>query len=184
MLFKFSFCHPKNNFLIYAIYSWNRVIIRFIIAYGSCVDLLFLIILILQLVFYSLLDNRKNILTLTQLLDLLNDPFGHVEFDDSIALINLLYEFTPTSFRNGNAVNSFEQNHGSLKILTFGQLQGFTEQQTLLCFGGFYQDVVRSPHGDDHQNIREFMSTGWNGVCFDGLALTPIKSVSSRTGFN
>jgi|TARA_B110000977_G_C11068777_1_gene488809 hypothetical protein len=123
-------------------------------------------------------------LTLTQLLDLLNDPLGRVEFHDSIALIDLLYEFTPTSFRNGNTVNSSEHNHGSCKILTFGQLQGFTEQQTLLCFGEVYQDVVLSPNGDDHQNIREFMLTGWSGVVFDGLALTPIKPISSGTGFN
>lgn len=123
-------------------------------------------------------------MTLTQLLDLLNDPLGCVEFHDSIALIDFLYEFTPTSFRNGNTINSFEQNHGSCKIFAFALLKGFTEQQTLLCFGKFYQDVVESPGGDDHQNIREFMSTGWSGVVFDGLALTPIKLISSRTGFH
>jgi hypothetical protein len=128
--------------------------------------------------------NREYILTLSQFLDLLNDPLGWVEFSDSILLIDTLYEFTPTGFRNGNASSSLEQNHGSCKILTFAQLQGLNEQQTLLCFGDFYQAVVKSPDGDDHQNIREFMANGWSGVVFEGLALTPIKPMPSETEVN
>jgi len=123
-------------------------------------------------------------LTLLQFLDLLNDPLSWVDFNDSITLIDSLYEFTPTGFLNGDASSSSEQNHGSCKILTFAQLQGFNEHQTLLCFGDFYQAVAKSPDGDDHQNIREFMACGWSGVFFEGLALTPIKSVPFVTEVN
>jgi hypothetical protein len=30
------------------------------------------------------------------------------------------------------------------------------------------------PTGGDHTNIRNFMLSGWSGVKFDGLALTPV----------
>jgi hypothetical protein len=131
-----------------------------------------------------MVTDREYVLTLSQFLDSLNDPLSWIDFSDSITLIDSLYEFTPTGFRNGQAVSSPEQNHGSCKILTFSQLQGFNEHQTLLCFGDFYKAVAKSPDGDDHQNIREFIACGWSGVVFDGLALTPIKSAPFATEVN
>jgi ribosome-associated protein YbcJ (S4-like RNA binding protein) len=122
------------------------------------------------------------ILNLPQFLDLLNDSSRQVEFDDSIALIDSLYQFTPTAFRNGDAVSSADQNFGSCKILSFGQIQQFDVQQTLRCFGDFYQGVIDTPEGDDHQNIRQFMLHGWNGVVFEGSALTAFSSPSKSTG--
>jgi ribosome-associated protein YbcJ (S4-like RNA binding protein) len=112
------------------------------------------------------------ILNLSEFLDLLNDSSKQVEFDDSIALIDSLYQFTPTAFRNGDAVSASDQNYGSCKILSFGQIQQFDVQQTLRCFGAFYQGVVDTPVGVDHQNIRQFMLHGWSGVVFEGTALT------------
>jgi hypothetical protein len=38
------------------------------------------------------------------------------------------------------------------------------EEQTLFCFGQFYQVVLNNPTGDDHQNIRNFMLYGWKGI--------------------
>ena len=33
--------------------------------------------------------------------------------------------------------------------------------------------MVKNPDGDDHQNIRNFMKNGWEGVPFEnGIALT------------
>ena len=120
-------------------------------------------------------------MTLSQFLNLLNDPLSQVDFSDSIALIDSLYHFTPTAFRNGDAASASEQNQGSCKIFSFAQLQQFNEQQTLRCFGGFYQSVVESPNGDDHQNIRQFILHGWNSVIFEGRALTPINPTPSAT---
>jgi hypothetical protein len=126
----------------------------------------------------------EHILNLSQFLDLLNDSSCQVEFSDSITLIDSLYEFTPTAFRNGNGASSAEQNHGSCKILNFGQMQQFNEQQTLRCFGDFYQAVVDTPEGNDHQNIRQFMLHGWSGVVFEGCALTPVNPSSALTEAN
>lgn len=120
-------------------------------------------------------------MNLSQFLDQLNDPSSQVEFSDSIALIDSLYQFTPTAFRNGDATSLAEHNHGSCKILSFGQMEQFDEQQTLRCFGDFYQGVVESPEGDDHQNIRQFMLHGWSGVVFEGCALTPVSPSSAST---
>ncbi|GAK84871.1 type III effector HopPmaJ [Vibrio ponticus] len=39
-------------------------------------------------------------------------------------------------------------------------------------FGDFYRkDVLGNPDGDDHQNIRNFIAHGWNGIKFEGQAL-------------
>lgn len=97
-----------------------------------------------------------------------------VEFSDTMAVIDQNYTFTPTSFSNGNTINEANQNNGSCKIFAFGKLNGLSEQQTLACFGAYYRDdVVGNPDGDDHQNIRNFMVSGWGSVTFDGEALSP-----------
>ena len=46
------------------------------------------------------------------------------------------------------------------------------EQQVLRLFGQYYTDVVNTPNGQDHQNIRNFIKFGWPGVTFNtGLAI-------------
>ena len=52
------------------------------------------------------------------------------------------------------------------------RLNNLTEVQTLHCFGDYYRkDVLGNPDGDDHQNIRNFIQSGWGGIYFDGEAL-------------
>jgi hypothetical protein len=107
-------------------------------------------------------------------LDRLNNEPESIQFDDSMAVIEANYHFTPTPFRNGETLNEAGQNNGSCKILAFGQLNGLSVDQTLACFGQFYrEDVLGNPNGDDHQNIRNFMQTGWDEVSFHGSALMP-----------
>ncbi|AEY00915.1 HopJ type III effector protein [Oceanimonas sp. GK1] len=97
-----------------------------------------------------------------------------IEFTEVMALIDSLYDFTPVAFANGDQHNDAGQNNGSCKLFAFARLQGFDEQETLACFGAFYRDdVLGNPDGDDHQNIRNFMNTGWMGIEFQGDALTP-----------
>jgi len=97
-----------------------------------------------------------------------------IEFDDTMAVIDANYTFTPTTFSNGDIQNEAGQNNGSCKILAFGQLHGLSVDETLACFGKFYrEDVLGDPDGDGHQNIRNFMQKGWNQVKFHGVALTP-----------
>jgi len=31
---------------------------------------------------------------------------------------------------------------------------------------------LKNPTGNDHQNIRNFIKSGWNGISFEGDALT------------
>ena len=99
-----------------------------------------------------------------------------IAFNDTMTVIDSLYEFTPTSFKNGSLINDAGKNNGSCKLFSFARLQELSQQQTLNCFGAYYRDdVLNNPDGDDHQNIRNFMTTGWLGIEFDGTPLTPKK---------
>ena len=97
-----------------------------------------------------------------------------VEFPDVIAMIDAHYKFQPVEFKNGDLLNNAGTNNGSCKIFAFGKLCSLDETTTLNCFGDYYRiDVLQHPTGSDHQNIRNFMITGWAGIEFKGQALTP-----------
>lgn len=101
-----------------------------------------------------------------------------IAFSDTIAVIETMYEFTPTAFKNGELMNEPGQNSGSCKLFAFAQLQGFSPEQTLACYGAYYrEDVLLHPDGTDHQNIRNFMKTGWAGIKFNGQPLNPKQGV-------
>jgi hypothetical protein len=96
-----------------------------------------------------------------------------IAFSETIAVIDTNYDFTPTAFKNGELLNEAGQNNGSCKLFSFARLHGLTQLQTLQCFGAFYHnDVLKNPQGTDHQNIRNFIRFGWDGVVFQGNALT------------
>jgi hypothetical protein len=95
-------------------------------------------------------------------------------FNDVMATIEHYYDFTPTIFSNGSQHNEAGQNNGSCKIFAFAKLHGLSQKATLHAFGDFYtQDVLSHPNGTDHQNIRQFMQKGWDGIHFSGEPLTP-----------
>lgn len=95
-----------------------------------------------------------------------------VEFPDVIELINSKYTYIPTAFRNDEIHNEAGQNTGSCKIFAFARLHELSEEQTLALFGAFYRaDVLKTPDGDSHPNIRQFIKTGWAGIEFDGVPL-------------
>lgn len=111
---------------------------------------------------------------LTAFLQRLSEAPADIAFNDTIAAVEAAYEFTPTAFRNGSLRNEAGQNNGSCKIFSFARMHNLTAEQTLHCFGDYYRkDVLGNPGGSDHQNIRNFMQTGWAGVAFEGQALTP-----------
>ncbi|MCK5356381.1 MAG: HopJ type III effector protein [Methyloprofundus sp.] len=94
-----------------------------------------------------------------------------VSFDETMVIINESYDYTPTRFSNGlgdDSVNNVAgSNEGSCKIFAFAKLNQFDKAQTLNLFGDFYhQDVLNAPDGNDHQNIRNFMQYGWEGIQF------------------
>ncbi|MGD8170625.1 HopJ type III effector protein [Vibrio sp. TRT 21S02] len=106
------------------------------------------------------------------LIQKLKDAPQTVEFDEIIAVIDDVYNFSPTTFTNGETKNEQGQNNGSCKIFAFAKLNGLTKEQALACFGRYYrEDVLGNLDGTDHQNIRNFMKTGWEGIAFFGEAL-------------
>ncbi len=113
-------------------------------------------------------------MALNTYLQRLNDAPESIAFNDTIATIEALYDFTPTAFRNGALRNEAGQNNGSCKLFSFAQLHDLSQPQTLHCFGAYYRDdVLKHPDGTDHQNIRNFIAHGWEGIEFSGVALTP-----------
>ena len=99
-----------------------------------------------------------------------------VSFDETIAVIAENYHYQPTEFSNGLGehalINQAGTNEGSCKIFSFARINRLDQQQTLSLFGGYYRDVLNDPQGTGHQNIRNFMQYGWDGVHFKGMALT------------
>ena len=56
--------------------------------------------------------------------------------------------------------------------MTVAKQINLSQEQTLTLFGEFYrEDVLKNPDGTDHQNIRNFIEFGWDGISFDGEAL-------------
>lgn len=101
---------------------------------------------------------------------------SHIEFPETISVIESQYEFTPTAFKNGNLYNSEGENSGSCKLFAFATLQGFSKEETLACFGKFYfEEVLNDLNGTGHQNIRNFIKTGFEGLRFDGQPLKLTK---------
>jgi hypothetical protein len=96
-----------------------------------------------------------------------------ITFTETIATIESNYEFTPTAFQNGNQHNETGQNSGSCKVFAFAKIQQLTQAETLACFGAYYfEEVLGDLEGTNHQNIRNFMQSGWDGIQFEGDALS------------
>ncbi len=99
-----------------------------------------------------------------------------ISFDDTIKIIAENYHYQPTEFENGlgenKTINAAGTNEGSCKIFSFAKINQLNEQQTLNLFGDFYRiDVLEDPNGTGHQNIRQFMKSGWEGIRFSRQAL-------------
>ena len=106
------------------------------------------------------------------LLEQLEKSPEKIIFKDVIAYIDENYDFMPTKFTNGNTINEANQTNGSCKVFSFAKQINLSKEQTLTLFGEFYrEDVLNNPNGTDHQNIRNFMKFGWEGISFDGEAL-------------
>lgn len=111
-------------------------------------------------------------------LDQLRQTPEQIQFNDTMAVIDAHYDFTPCGFHNGELFNAAGQNSGSCKLLAFARQQKLSESATLHCFGHYYRDdVLKNPTASDHQNIRNFIRSGWNGVKFDEVPLKERKPV-------
>ncbi len=112
-------------------------------------------------------------MTLDEFLEKLAAEPEQIEFSETISIIDNNFSYTPTAFANGNQQNAAGENEGSCKILAFGKYQGLSPQQTLHCFGNYYRDdVLNNPSADNHQNIRQFMQHGFEGLKFEIMPLS------------
>ncbi|MDO6471727.1 HopJ type III effector protein [Maribacter sp. 1_MG-2023] len=95
-----------------------------------------------------------------------------ISFSDTMVAIDSKYAFTPTAYTNGEVRNEVGQNSGSCKLFSFAIKEGLSKKETLACFGQYYFDeVLLDLKGTSHQNIRNFIETGFEGLSFDSEAL-------------
>ncbi len=112
-------------------------------------------------------------MTLETYLDKLKNTPKQIEFSETMQVVDIYYNFTPTAFKNGTLENGEGENSGSCKLFAFAKVQAFTKEETLACFGQFYfEDVLKDPNGTGHKNIRNFMKTGFEGLIFEENPLT------------
>lgn len=112
-------------------------------------------------------------MSISSFLNKLKQTPNAITFAETIAVIEGNYDFIPTTFTNGTQHNEAGQNSGSCKLFAFANLQNLSQAETLACFGAYYfEEVLGDPEGANHQNIRNFIKLGWDGIQFEGEALT------------
>ncbi|MBU2871556.1 HopJ type III effector protein [Colwellia sp. E2M01] len=117
-------------------------------------------------------DVKTNV---TDLINQLDTAPESVSFEQVMQVISDNYNYTPTTFTNGDVANEAGTNEGSCKIFYFAKLNALTAEQTLACFAQYYrEDVLKHPEATDHGNIRNFIKFGWDKVEFNSAALTPL----------
>lgn len=109
-------------------------------------------------------------MTLNELLEQLKAK--QIQFKDVLAFIEEGYNYTPSAFTNGTQSNSENENQGSARVLYFAQLNNLSADDTLCLFAEHYDAVLETPNNTDHQNIRQFMHNGWDGVQFEKPVLS------------
>jgi len=111
--------------------------------------------------------------TLNNFLETLRTQPERIEFNHTMSIIEQNYHFQETQFSNGELINQAGENSGSCKLFAFAQLHQLTKEQALACFGHYYrEDVLQHPDATDHQNIRNFIISGWSGINFTNNALS------------
>ena len=114
------------------------------------------------------------------LCELAEQEFGlaGVKFNEVMGKMDECYDFAPTFYASGKGTdgetkNEAGTNNGSCKTFYFAKMHGLSEGAALRLFCEHYQDVLDTPEGDSHANIRAFMKNGYAGLEFGGEALTP-----------
>jgi len=98
---------------------------------------------------------------------------GEVTFEEFTEMVNEFFETQLLEFKNGDLLNKQGENEGSAMVLSYSALSNFDKETTLKLWGQYYREVLADPKGDSHQNIRNFMKYGWEGVPFEnGISLT------------
>lgn len=96
---------------------------------------------------------------------------NEIVFSDVISFIESNYDCVPSAFSNGKQLNAENENQGSAKVFSFAQLNNLSKEETLKLFVEHYQSVLETPDETNHQNIRQFMIHGWDGIKFEKQVL-------------
>ncbi len=96
---------------------------------------------------------------------------GHGRFKDTLELIGQAFDYLPAAFHNGPLFNPAGENEGSCQVFSLAQYCNLNEADTLQLFAEHYRQVLDDPAGESHGNIRQFMTTGWSGIRFEGQPL-------------
>ena len=123
----------------------------------------------------------KHVLEALKELSMQEFGLANVKFTEVMGKIDELYDSDAHRFgySSGIGADGFETenkagvNMGSNKVFYFAKMHDFTEEMTLRLFCEHYQDVLDTPDGQSHLNIRSFMKNGWAGVRFEGETLRP-----------
>lgn len=102
---------------------------------------------------------------------------GQAQFSDVIAFIDDNYRFKAVEFTNGTVHNAAGDNLGSCKVFGLAKLHHLDVLDTLALFAEHYQDVLATPKGDSHANIRAFKKYGWQGFYMGEQPLTDAPKV-------
>jgi len=105
-------------------------------------------------------------MSITTFISKLRTNPNSITFEETITIIDTYYNFEPSLFTNGEVTNNPGENNGSCKIFSFAKLHHLDVEETLFCFGRHYKKVLDTPEDTDHQNIRNFMRTGWDEIFF------------------
>jgi hypothetical protein len=114
-------------------------------------------------------------MTISEFKNKLQNEATTIDFKETIELIESNYNFTPSAFKNGELENQSTENQGSCKVFSFAIQEGLSKEETLACFGQYYAEVVNDPNGTGHQNIRNFIRTGFEGLSFEKETLVKNK---------
>ena len=107
------------------------------------------------------------------MIELVKKAPERINFTAVIEYIDEHYYFIQKKKKNGETINEPNKNNGSCKVFSFAKLNDLSKDETLALFGKYYrEDVLKNPEGTDHQNIRNFMKFGWDGISIDGNALS------------
>jgi hypothetical protein len=112
-------------------------------------------------------------MTLEQFKTKLKTSPKNILFAETMQVIDDYFTFLPTRFSNGEILNKVGENAGSCKLFAFAIHQKLTIQETLFCFGEHYKNVLEDVNGSSHQNIRNFIKTGFDGLTFENEPLKP-----------
>jgi hypothetical protein len=95
-----------------------------------------------------------------------------ITFVETAEVIEGNYNFTPTTFTNGKLKNNVGENTGSCQVFAFAKHQKFTKKAMLFCYGAHYPSVLEDGKSSSHQNIRNFIKTGFKGLSFESEAIS------------